>query len=103
MRIWTAFRNFRSYLKGLFQFEASDLDFGIYRILNYKRDRIEKFIQGDIKNKGKIIQSLGCEFKPTKGGKNMREILCEKGLVREWYNRTRFVYTTKTGRISKIG
>jgi hypothetical protein len=24
----------------------------------------------------------------------MREILCDKGSVRGWYNRTRFVYTT---------
>jgi adenine-specific DNA-methyltransferase len=41
---------FQSLLYELFQFEASDLDFGIYRILNYKRDQIEKFIKGDIKN-----------------------------------------------------
>lgn len=38
---------FQSLLYELFQFEASDLDFGIYRILNYKRDQIEKFIKGD--------------------------------------------------------
>lgn len=38
-------------LKRLFQFETSDLDFRIYRILNYKRGRIEKFIQEDVKNK----------------------------------------------------
>jgi len=45
------FQKFKNLLKSIFQFEASDLDFGIYRILNYKRDRIEKFIQEDIKNK----------------------------------------------------
>ncbi|MEM2784510.1 MAG: hypothetical protein QXF09_06805 [Nitrososphaerota archaeon] len=33
----------------LFQFESSDLDFGIYRLLN-KRDRI-KFIEKDLKDK----------------------------------------------------
>lgn len=44
-------QKFQDLLKRLFQFEASDLDFGIYRILNYKRDRIEKFIQEDLKNK----------------------------------------------------
>jgi len=44
-------QRFQELLKGLFQFEASDLDFGIYRVLNYKRDRIEKFIQVDLKNK----------------------------------------------------
>jgi adenine-specific DNA-methyltransferase len=78
-------QKFQDLLKKLFQFEASDLDFGIYRILNYKRDRIEKFIQEDLVNKAeeafakhkderltninqrfesakeKIIQSLGKE------------------------------------------
>jgi adenine-specific DNA-methyltransferase len=44
-------QKFQDLLKKLFQFEASDLDFGIYRILNYKRDRIEKFIQEDLKKK----------------------------------------------------
>ena len=44
-------QKFQELLKRLFQFEASDLDFGIYRILNYKRDRIEKFIEEDLKNK----------------------------------------------------
>ena len=39
---------FQELLKGLFQFETSDLDFGIYRILNYKRDRIKKFIEDDL-------------------------------------------------------
>ncbi|MHA2636376.1 MAG: DNA methyltransferase [bacterium JZ-2024 1] len=44
-------QRFQDLLKKLFQFESSDLDFGIYRILNYKRDRIEKFIEKDLKDK----------------------------------------------------
>ncbi|HIE27243.1 TPA: site-specific DNA-methyltransferase, partial [Candidatus Poribacteria bacterium] len=44
-------QKFQDLLKRLFQFETSDLDFGIYRILNYKRKQIEKFIQEDLKNK----------------------------------------------------
>jgi len=44
-------QKFQDLLRKLFQFEASDLDFGIYRVLNYKRDRAEKFIQEDLKNK----------------------------------------------------
>ncbi|MFH5833756.1 site-specific DNA-methyltransferase [Halalkalibaculum sp. DA384] len=35
-------------LRELFQFNASDLDFGIYRILNRKRDEIEAFIEEDL-------------------------------------------------------
>jgi adenine-specific DNA-methyltransferase len=32
-------------LKEIFQFESEDLDFGIYRIMNYKRKEIERFIE----------------------------------------------------------
>ncbi len=35
---------FQQLLRELFQFDCADLDFGIYRIMNYKRDAIEKFI-----------------------------------------------------------
>ena len=35
-------------LRELFQFDVSDLDFGIYRILNHKRDEIERFIKRDL-------------------------------------------------------
>jgi adenine-specific DNA-methyltransferase len=35
-------------LRELFQFESADLDFGIYRIMNFKRDAIERFIQKDL-------------------------------------------------------
>jgi len=35
-------------LRDMFQFDCADLDFGIYRIMNYKRDVIEKFITHDL-------------------------------------------------------
>lgn len=35
-------------LRKLFQFNATDLDFGIYRIMNQRRDEIEKFIRKDL-------------------------------------------------------
>jgi len=34
---------FQRLLHELFQFDCADLDFGIYRIMNYKRDVIERF------------------------------------------------------------
>ncbi len=37
-------KKFQQLLRELFQFDCADLDFGIYRIMNYKRDVIEKFI-----------------------------------------------------------
>ena len=35
-------------LKEIFQFENEDLDFGIYRIINYKKKEIEKFITKEL-------------------------------------------------------
>jgi len=44
-------QKFQQLLKDIFQFDCADLDFGIYRILNYKRKQIEKFIDEDLKTK----------------------------------------------------
>jgi len=41
-------KKFQGLLEELFQFDAADLDFGIYRIMNYKRGVIECFIQEDL-------------------------------------------------------
>ncbi len=35
-------------LRDVFQFEKEDLDFGIYKILNYKKAEIENFIRNDL-------------------------------------------------------
>ncbi|MDI6603309.1 MAG: site-specific DNA-methyltransferase [Patescibacteria group bacterium] len=58
-----AIQKFQDLLKTLFQFEVSDLDFGIYRILNYKHDQIVKFIQEDLKNK---VESAFAKHKAQK-------------------------------------
>jgi adenine-specific DNA-methyltransferase len=39
---------FQELLRELFQFDCADLDFGIYRIMNYKRDAIEAFISEEL-------------------------------------------------------
>jgi len=39
---------FKLLLRELFQFESADLDFGIYRIMNHKREVIERFIDEDL-------------------------------------------------------
>ena len=43
-----AIEKFKTLLRELFQFDCADLDFGIYRIMNYKRGVIEKFIIEDL-------------------------------------------------------
>jgi len=45
----TSYREkFQHLLRELFEFDCADLDFGIYRIMNYKRDVVEKFITQDL-------------------------------------------------------
>ncbi len=39
---------FQMLLRELFQFDCADLDFGIYRIMNCRRDVIERFIAQDL-------------------------------------------------------
>lgn len=40
----TSFKELTAFLNELFQFESADLDFGIYRILHYKRAEIGRFV-----------------------------------------------------------
>src|SRR3954453_15525085 len=37
-------RRLRELLEELFQYDRSDLDFGIYRVLNQRRDEIQQFL-----------------------------------------------------------
>ena len=41
-------QRFQALLRELFQFDSADLDFGIYRIMNHKRDAIERYIAEDM-------------------------------------------------------
>ena len=49
-------KQLKNLLNNLFQFDAADLDFGIYRIMNKKRDEIEQFIEND------LIDAVNAEF-----------------------------------------
>ena len=40
----TNLSKFQGLLRELFQFDCADVDFGIYRIMNHKRDAVERFI-----------------------------------------------------------
>ena len=41
-------QKFQNLLRELFQFDCADLDFGIYRIMNHKRDVVERFISTNL-------------------------------------------------------
>ena len=63
----------RGLLKKLFRTENADLDFGIYRIMNFKRAEIERFIDKD------LIEIAEVEFKEfTKTGTTELEKELEK-------------------------
>jgi adenine-specific DNA-methyltransferase len=72
MKMNSSLEKFKNFLKELFQFELSDLDFGIYRVLNYKREQVEEFINDKLpgivksafeKHKIDLTQNLEQEFK----------------------------------------
>lgn len=44
----TRLEDVKSFLRKLFRFDAQDLDFGIYRLMNCKRHEIDRFIENDI-------------------------------------------------------
>ncbi len=59
---------FQNLLRELFQFDCADLDFGIYRIMNHKRDAIETFITEQLPgtvatelNRGPLAQRIQTE------------------------------------------
>ncbi len=66
---------FQDLLKNIFQFEFSDLDFGIYKIFNYKKKEIDNFIQNNLpdivkkafeKHKSNILDNINKEFENVK-------------------------------------
>jgi adenine-specific DNA-methyltransferase len=44
----TNYEKLKALLRDLFQMDQADLDFGLYRIMNAKRDEIEKFLEADL-------------------------------------------------------
>ena len=67
----TSLQRFQNLLRVLFQFDASDLDFGIYRILNYKREQIDKFITTDLVNR---VEEAFAKHKSEKREKIEKEL-----------------------------
>ncbi len=43
-------KKLQNLLQKLFRADAADLDFGIYRIINYRRDQLQKFIDTELPN-----------------------------------------------------
>jgi len=67
-------------LKELFQFETQDLDFGIYRIMNYKRREVERFIDEELIEEIKKQLSLLSEEEKKRLKEKIRELENRNGV-----------------------
>lgn len=65
---------FQALLRELFQFDCADLDFGIYRIMNYKRDVVEKFITKDLQKAISDELDRGALADQSQAAKELKEI-----------------------------
>ncbi len=81
---------FQELLKKLFQFDCAELDFGIYRIMNYKRAVIERFIEKDLLDSvvaelssGMLAQESGLAQQLAEVAAQIRENLGEDALDAE--------------------
>lgn len=71
----TSYREkFQRLLRELFQFDCADLDFGIYRIMNYKRDVIERFITKDLPEAIGDELDRGALADQSQAAKELREV-----------------------------
>ena len=78
---------FKELLKEIFEFDSFDLDFGIYRILNLKRELFEQFIEHGIEEKlneifSEIAESVSADAKEKlqKAKENLTKTLGEEAL-----------------------
>jgi adenine-specific DNA-methyltransferase len=55
----TPLEKFQSLLRDLFQFEQADLDFGVYRIMNLRRERMEKWLNEELPARARAILKQG--------------------------------------------
>ncbi|MDE2848162.1 MAG: DNA methyltransferase [Gemmatimonadota bacterium] len=65
---------FQNLLRELFQFDCADLDFGIYRIMNHKRDEIERFITVDLPGNVKNELNRGALAEQTRSANALEEV-----------------------------
>ncbi|MDH4227157.1 MAG: site-specific DNA-methyltransferase [Deltaproteobacteria bacterium] len=65
---------FQTLLRELFQFDCADLDFGIYRIMNYKRDAVEEFITKKLPKAVSDELSSGALAEQSRSAKELAEV-----------------------------
>ena len=55
----TPLERFQSLLRELFQFEQADLDFGVYRIMNLRRERMDRWLNEELPARARAILRQG--------------------------------------------
>jgi len=79
----TALQELKTFLNKLFQFESQDLDFGIYKILHYKRNEIKQFIDEMLVNRVKEqLQTLSSQ-EAQKAETELQQLVEEKA-IKNW-------------------
>ncbi len=80
----TARRQFQTLLRELFQFDSADLDFGIYRIMNHKREVVDDFIVNTLPanidaalNQGPLVGQTQAEARLETAARRVHETLAE--------------------------
>jgi len=78
---------FQQLLRKLFLFDAADVDFGIYRILNYRRDRVEEFITLRLPQ---IVEDAFIEYAKSEKETLQQEIELKEREIREKFGKQAF-------------
>ena len=79
----SALDQLKRFLNELFQFESQDLDFGVYKILHYKRKEIKHFIETLLTDKvNEQLQTLST--KEAQALADQLEDLQKDGMVSAW-------------------
>ena len=68
---------FQHLLRELFQFDCADLDFGIYRIMNRKRDVVERFISEDLPNSIAEEMARGALAEESEAARELQELVAQ--------------------------
>ena len=75
-------KKFQGLLTDLFQFDSADLDFGIYRIMNHKRDVARRFIRESLPDKvegalseGTLAAQVQAQDRLTEAERDVRETI----------------------------
>ena len=93
----TARDKFQSLLRELFQFDRAELDFGIYRIMNHKRDVVDGFIVNTLPanidaalNQGPLVGQIQADAQLETAAHQVRENLGKYVINRQGELDTRF-------------